>query len=224
MDEEGLTNFSFGFYEIFSYDGDNFTNGTDYFQYLDNNTTGFGYVNETDFELTFTHKFIDFLSHYYVPVLVVFGVIGNILSAIAFLITKLKKISSCYYITALSVSDTIILIDAFLQWLSYIDINIYNQNYFCQVFAFASRSAYFTSIWLVVAFTVERFIAVLHPLKRQTMCTARRACLVVIGLTLLSCATRIPFIFIFAPVYTAHFDIIICGSDDVNHVRLLFFR
>lgn len=155
--------------------------------------------------------------------LVVVGIIGNVLSAIAFLITKLKKISSCYYITALSVSDTIILIDAFLQWLAYIDINIYNQNYFCQVFAFVSRSAYFTSIWLVVAFTVERFIAVLHPLKRQTMCTARRACFVVSGLTLLSCTTRIPFIFIFAPVYEAHFDIFICGSNDVNQVRLLFF-
>ncbi|XP_029668406.1 FMRFamide receptor-like isoform X3 [Formica exsecta] len=44
----------------------------------------------------------------------------------------------------------------------------------------------FLSVWLVVAFTVERYVAVRWPLRRQSLCTVARAKTVVISLTILA--------------------------------------
>lgn len=155
---------------------------------------------------------------YYVPALIFLGSVGNVLLALAFLTTKLRKITSCLYITALCVSDTLILLEAGVQWLSHININIYDEDYFCQSLSFLSQSAHFTSIWLVVAFIVERFIALAYPLKRQSMCTVRRAWYVIIGLVILGSITGIPFIFIFAPRETPLVDGRICIMLNLEQV------
>lgn len=47
-----------------------------------------------------------FLSIYFIPVITVFGSVGNILSVMVFLRTKLKKLSSSYYLAALAIFDT----------------------------------------------------------------------------------------------------------------------
>lgn len=40
------------------------------------------------------------------------------------------------------------------------------------------------SVWLVVAFTVERFVAVHYPLRRKSLCTVQRARCVIFYLIL----------------------------------------
>lgn len=176
-------------------------------------------TEDDDYEVVDSTKLlVSFLSFYYVPVLIVLGSIGNVLLALAFLTTKLRKITSCLYITALCVSDTLVLFEAGVQWLSHVDINIYDENYFCQGLSFLSQSAHFTSIWLVVAFIVERFIALAFPLKRQSMCTAKRAWFVIIGLVTLGTITGIPFTFIFAPGETPHADGLTCIIRDLEEV------
>jgi 7 transmembrane receptor (rhodopsin family) len=166
--------------------------------------------SEEDFGLSFAYKVGDFLTHYYTPALVFVGSIGNILSVIVFFKTKLRKLSSSYYLAALGISDTCFLIGAFVSWLNYININIYNQNYYCQFFTYISGLCSFLSVWFVVAFTVERFIAVLYPLKRQTMCTVKRACSVLIGLFLLGCVISVPYFVYAAPQYSDYLKDYVC--------------
>ncbi|KAG8326321.1 G-protein coupled receptor activity protein [Homalodisca vitripennis] len=57
----------------------------------------------------------------------------------------------------------------------------------------------FLSVWFVVAFTVERFIAVRYPLKRPSMCTVTRAKMVLSVLTLFTLSMCSPYLFISAP-------------------------
>ncbi|XP_055378796.1 thyrotropin-releasing hormone receptor [Condylostylus longicornis] len=141
----------------------------------------------------------NFLSCYYTPILVFSGSIGNILSVFVFFKTKLKKLSSSYYLSALAISDTCFLIGLFIQWLNFIDIYLYNREILCQFFTFFSSLCSFLSVWFVVAFTVERFIAVMYPLKRQTMCTVKRAKIVLFGLTMLGTLHCLPFIYFASP-------------------------
>lgn len=172
-------------------------------------TDGLGGTNSTGNTTTYNQSTIldyaenigDILVFYYTPTIVFVGIIGNILSVLVFFRTKLKKLSSSYYLAALGISDTAFLILVFMNWLNFADLNLINRDFICQLYSFLQGVCSFLSVWYVVAFTVERFIAVLYPLKRQSMCTVRRAVIVLSCLTLSGCIFSVPLIYFFSPVY-----------------------
>lgn len=147
---------------------------------------------------------------YYIPFITFAGTIGNVLSVLVFVRTKLKKLSSSYYLAALSISDTSYLLCNFSQWINTLNINIYNRDGFCQLFTFLSSMCTVLSAWLVAAFTVERFIAVRYPLKRQTMCTVRRAKSVLIVLVCVSIIHCLPLLKISEAVHDKQFNTMTC--------------
>ncbi|XP_053956244.1 neuropeptides capa receptor [Anastrepha ludens] len=153
------------------------------------------------------------LNYYYVPVLVCTGSLGNILSVFVFFKTKLRKLSSSFYLAALAVSDTCFLLGLFMQWLNFVDIDIYNRDFFCQFFTFFSNLACFCSAWFVVAFTVERFIAVGYPLRRQTMCTVRRAKIVIFALTAWGCLHCTPYWISSTTLYSPKLETVLCDMN-----------
>lgn len=166
--------------------------------------------SEHDLGIEIAYLIGDFLTHYYTPALVLIGTTGNILSVIVFFKTKLRKLSSSYYLAALGISDSCFLLGAFVSWLNYYNINIYNRDYYCQFFTYVSGLCSFLSVWFVVAFTVERFIAVLYPLKRQTICTVKRACTVLFVLCVLGCLINIPCLIYAAPQYSIYLNEYVC--------------
>ncbi|SPP77343.1 blast:Thyrotropin-releasing hormone receptor, partial [Drosophila guanche] len=183
------------------------------------------YMSGDDEEMLRIAFFIgDFVHQYYIPILCCTGSIGNILSVFVFFKTKLRKLSSSFYLAALAVSDTCFLGGLFAQWLNFLNVDIYNRNYFCQFFTFFSYLASFCSVWFVVAFTVERFIAVIYPLKRQTMCTVRRAKIVLSCLTLAGCLHCLPYILIAKPVFIAKLNATICDLNTEYKEQLALFN
>lgn len=175
--------------------------------------------NEENFGMSVAYFIGDFLTHYYTPALVLIGSTGNILSVFVFFKTKLRKLSSSYYLAALGISDTCFLIGAFVSWLNYYNINIYNQDFYCQFFTYISGLCSFLSVWFVVAFTIERFIAVLYPLKRQTICTVKRACMVLCVLIILGCIINIPCLIYAAPQYSEFLKDYVCDVREEYKVR-----
>ncbi|XP_021698328.1 cysteinyl leukotriene receptor 1 [Aedes aegypti] len=164
------------------------------------------------------------INFYYIPALVLFGSIGNILSVLVFFKTKLKKLSSSYYLAALGLSDTCYLVGLFIPWLNLVDIKIYTLEFYCQFFTFFSNLCSFLSVWFVVAFTVERFIAVLYPLKRQTMCTVRRAKMVITALTLIGVFISLPVIFFASPQYSPAMNETICDMPEEYKDQMTMFN
>lgn len=90
------------------------------------------------------------------------------------------------------------------------NIDLYNRDYFCQSLTYISGLCSFLSVWFVVGFTVERFIAVRYPLKRQTMCTVKRARLTLAALILIGSIICIPYLLYAAPVYSEDAKYTIC--------------
>ncbi|XP_021698327.1 growth hormone secretagogue receptor type 1-like [Aedes aegypti] len=166
----------------------------------------------------------DFLTFYYTPALVVSGSIGNILSVLVFFNTKLKKLSSSYYLAALGISDTCFLLGLFVTWLSFFQIHIYTREVYCQLFTFSSGLSSFLSVWYVVAFTFERFIVVLYPLKRQSWCTVRRAKLVIVGLTFLGGLHSAPYIFFAGPQFSERTNATICDVREEYKPQMIIFN
>lgn len=131
-------------------------------------------ANDTDNTRTFLVA--SFLHSYYTPLIVVIGSIGNIVSVLVFFRMKLRKLSSSFYLAALGISDTIFLLTNSSSWITTErGEELMNIAVVCELINFLSGVASVLSSWFVVAFTVERFIVVLYPLKRQTICTVKRA-------------------------------------------------
>lgn len=128
---------------------------------------------------------IESIQFYYVPFLVFFGTFGNTVSVYVFFRTKLKKLSSSYYLSALAISDTVYLIQLFVVWLRFVNIDLFNLPIMCQIMIYLASVCSFTSVWLVLAFTVERFVAVKYPLLRAAVCTVTRAKIVILILTIM---------------------------------------
>ncbi|XP_058461169.1 growth hormone secretagogue receptor type 1-like [Malaya genurostris] len=166
----------------------------------------------------------DFLTFYYTPALVVVGSIGNILSVLVFFNTKLRKLSSSYYLAALGISDTCFLLGLFVTWLSFFQVHIYTREVYCQMFTFSSGLSSFLSVWYVVAFTFERFIVVLYPLKRQSWCTVRRAKLVIISLTLLGGIHSAPYILFAGPQFSERNNSTICDVREEYKPQMIIFN
>lgn len=73
------------------------------------------------------------LNMYYVPLLIVVGFVGNLLSCVVFLNTRLRMRSSSYYLAALAIADVTYLFILFLVWLDLLGFNTFNVNVMCQV-------------------------------------------------------------------------------------------
>jgi 7 transmembrane receptor (rhodopsin family) len=119
---------------------------------------------------------LDFLHVYYIPVIVFAGIFCNLLNVVVFTNTYLKHRSSSYYLAALALSDTCFLVSLGLIWVGdTLQVHTFNRQGWCQAVVYMSTASTFLSVWLTVAFTVERFIAVHYPLQRPHICTVARA-------------------------------------------------
>ncbi len=140
----------------------------------------------------------------------VLGLIGNVLTIII-LLQRAMRSSTNVYLSALAVWDSIVLICTMLliglpgmpiftgyMWYGYAYIVSY-----IYPLALIAQTA---TIWLTVSFTVERYIAVCHPLKAATMCTIWRAKVVIIGASVGSTFYNIPRWFEYRPLYVVDAD------------------
>lgn len=127
------------------------------------------------------------LNIYFTPVIIVIGVTGNLMSFLVFTTTHLRRQSSSVYLASLAMADIGFLCSLFIVWLSWIKVNIFHMVVWCQSVVYLSYVCTFLSVWYVVSFTVERYIIVWYPLRKDRLCTTRRARVVVTCLGLLAC-------------------------------------
>ena len=117
-----------------------------------------------------------FLLMHVPPVLLLLGTFGNIFSFII-LAKNMFKVSTYSYLAVLAIMDMLVLYIGLLRlWLSNFSLDILLlSDSMCKVVNFLAFVSSDTSVWLIIAVTVERFIAVNFPLRAPRMCNARRA-------------------------------------------------
>ncbi|XP_015515523.2 thyrotropin-releasing hormone receptor isoform X1 [Neodiprion pinetum] len=147
---------------------------------------------------------------YYIPLIILIGLVGNLLSCIVFLNTHLKMRSSSYYLAALASADFGFLVALLLVWLNNtVGWQVFNKAGWCETLVYISAVCSSLSVWLIVAFTVERFIAVQYPLHRPYMCTIARAKTIVLALVVLALVSH-SYAFITAGVIPAQDGTEVC--------------
>ncbi|CAL8074619.1 unnamed protein product [Orchesella dallaii] len=128
-----------------------------------------------------TAKIVD---TYYTPLLFLFGTVGNSLSLLVFCMNaKYRSQSASYYLSALAISDTGFLVNLLAVWLEGVHGGVITSGLMCPLVMYLGQVTCFMSVYLTVAFSIERYVAVHYPLARPRICTCSKARKVIAALT-----------------------------------------
>ena len=109
------------------------------------------------------------------------GMVGNVLIILVMARPSMRTNSASFYFTVLALSDIGVLLSVvpsdLMGWNRFGTGNSYS-IYTCILPIYFRRVCGGTSLWLLVALEVDRFIAVKTPLKAKQLCTVRRAVVV----------------------------------------------
>lgn len=155
----------------------------------DTNETFLDIINSTTsaslFEVTRTdtevvnelHKTLSQVQYIVCPTLVVIGLIGNVCTILTVSRPQFRKLTTRRILCALAVSDSLMLfINPFNQEFM---IDLWEQDvralstFGCKLFFVMYRAGKFSGSWCIVLVTVERFVAVLFPLKVRYLMSQR---------------------------------------------------
>lgn len=115
-------------------------------------------------------RVVEMVGMWVTPGLVWVGVGGNLLCVWVWCASPLRTLSSSVYLVWLAGSDTVFLASVAGAWGGAL-----GRPGWCPALTYATHASAGLSVWLVVAFTVERYVAVCRPLLRAAVCTVRRA-------------------------------------------------
>ncbi|XP_076105281.1 putative G-protein coupled receptor 139 [Mytilus galloprovincialis] len=119
-----------------------------------------------------------YLIKWVMPLIIFTGTVGNIFSFIVMLRREMRQTPTFFYLAMLAIADTLVLfVSAFKTWLRTVSgFELSHINAFsCKLTMFLVHFSIQFSAWLIVAVTIERFLAVWFPLKANSMCNLSRA-------------------------------------------------
>jgi thyrotropin-releasing hormone receptor len=127
------------------------------------------------------------------------GFIGNIL--VVYVVIRIKSMhtpTNCYLLS-LAMADILVLLSASLPAVPEPFFQIHEWpwgRYMCSALVFLQYTGVNGSSLSITAFTVERYIAICHPMKAQTICTVRRAKRIIVALWIFNVLYCSPWIYL----------------------------
>ncbi|XP_076373287.1 thyrotropin-releasing hormone receptor-like [Tachypleus tridentatus] len=149
-------------------------------------------------------------------VILLVGALGNTMVVIVVTKTRSMLTPTNCYLVSLSIADLMVLIASVPnEVLSYFllgDEWIWGRAG-CIIFIFLQYLGINASSLSITAFTIERYIAICHPMKAQMVCTVNRAKKIIIGVWVFACLYCSPWLFLTKTVpiyYIGHADVETC--------------
>ena len=150
---------------------------------IGNNSVVDGTVDTHEMDI---YNAVKIMRNILIPIIVFVGVFGNSVSMSVFTSNYLRRSSSSTFLVALACTDNVFLICLFVTWFDGSVDNILNSVRSCQVISYLTFVSSFLSVWFVVGFTSERYIAICHPLRAKLFCTQVRERVAVVIFIMLS--------------------------------------
>ncbi|KAI1306281.1 Neuropeptides capa receptor [Halotydeus destructor] len=125
------------------------------------------------------------------------GLLGNVCTCIVIARNKYMHTTVNYYLFSLSVSDLLLLVLGLPQelWMLWKKYPYVFGDTFCILRAFTSETCTNASVLTITAFTIERYIAICHPLKAHTMANLPRAVKTILCIWAVAALCSIPIAF-----------------------------
>ncbi|KAL3887975.1 hypothetical protein ACJMK2_000360 [Sinanodonta woodiana] len=145
-------------------------------------------------------KFIS-LTRIIIPVLygliTIFGLLGNILTIAVVLLHKANKGITKYFILNLAIADLLYVIVCvpFQAIYAVLHSSPFGDSW-CRIHTYLEYVCFFASMYILVLVSVDRYIALVHPIRALMLRTKRNGYIALIALWSLVILGNIPFIFI----------------------------
>ncbi|KAK8783436.1 hypothetical protein V5799_010199 [Amblyomma americanum] len=136
-------------------------------------------------------------------VLLVSGVVGNVCTCIVIARNRYMHTATNYYLFSLAVSDLLLLVLGLPQELYQLwqrHPYVFGEA-FCVLRGLTSETSTNASILTITAFTIERYVAICHPLRAHTMSKLSRAVKFVVAIWVLSAVCAVPLAIQFGIVH-----------------------
>ena len=145
-------------------------------------------------------KVANFINIYWYPILVPIGLIGNCLSFVVMMKPNNRKISTCIYMAAISINDNLMMYVCFHVFLVS-GLQIHKWNHFeCKFVIYCSLVALQGCTYLILAMTVDKYIAIKWPHRAATYSTPERAKLIAVVLQICVLIYNVPHLFLSSTV------------------------
>lgn len=115
------------------------------------------------------------IRRYALPLICFLGILGNSLSAKAFLGPGLKHASCSMYLAVRCISDNGFILTLFTAWLDFVHVRLFHTEAICQMVVFLSYLCSFISVWCVVFVTIENYVRICHHTHVNRFCTIKVA-------------------------------------------------
>ncbi|ELU04775.1 hypothetical protein CAPTEDRAFT_186062 [Capitella teleta] len=163
-----------------------------------------------------------------VPIFVILGLVGNALSFLVLFSPVYSRKSYSYYLRALAIFDSLTLITSSVISFNSVVFKLSEGNVrflgnhtalTCKLSEYLRHCIYLMSSWLIVCFTIDRYIAVCHPLQRARLCTRSGALATLAVLMLAVCLSQIYILVLIERVPRSDANLCHAHRDQ----RLLYF-
>ncbi|XP_048240428.1 neuropeptides capa receptor-like isoform X1 [Haliotis rufescens] len=135
-----------------------------------------------------------FLTVVYV-VIFISGIVGNVLTCFVVLRNKYMHTTTNFYLLSLAASDVLTLLLALPP-----DVSTIWEAYpwrfglgFCIIKSFVSEMTAYASVLTITAFTIERYVAICHPLKAHSWSSLSRAVRIILLIWTVACGLALPY-------------------------------
>ena len=145
-------------------------------------------------------KVANFINIYWYPILVPIGLIGNCLSFAVMMKPSNRKMSTCIYMAAISINDNLMMyLCLHVSLVSGLQIHKWN-HFECKFVIFCSLVALQGCTYLILAMTVDKYIAIKWPHKAATYSTPERAKLIAVVIQICVLVYNVPHLFLSSTV------------------------
>ena len=146
-------------------------------------------------ETFLTYKTAKNINKYWFPILVPIGLIGNTLSFLVMIGPNNRKISTCIYMAAISINDNVMMCLALNGWLVTTGKLYELPRWGCKGFAYLVNFSLQTSTFLVLAMTIDKYVAIKWPLRATTFSASTNALSMTLGVIICTLCYNVPHLF-----------------------------
>ena len=104
-------------------------------------------------------------------------------------------------------------------WTGGSKISVVNINGLCQTFLFISYTFRIISVWLIIVFTFERYVAICHPLQRRLICTRSFSFKLIGCVSVLSAMLGLPKPIISRSTHLGNGNYVCSSSDEYKQIN-----